>query len=738
MTCSSSFFRVLCALVAATSSLFLAAAVASQDVDIELFYGGAWHAAPTYARDGIALGRGAAGEGQESPPSSAALTIDNRDGTYNPRNPASVLYGQAGRNTPLRVSVGGSVRSVTEAASWRPQRSIDGGDAWTAVDGGGLLRRLQQGTTPLRSPAVRGVLAESPIAFWPLEDGQGSTQAASGLLGGTPLALTGTAAFGQGDGLIGSPKLIDMAKTTGQLIAEVDGSGTGWGVEFGFRCPAEESNEATVANFMRIRTSGTAAIWDFFANEDMNAFPQRENESTIGGVAGTGANGLVFDGQWHHGRLDVEDDGGGGTDATWYLDGVNMGTLNFAGVTPGHVTKVTLNYTNYFADPGTDPNYVDAPVLGYLAIYDGTTPTATTDAALGYPGELAGERFLRLGVEEGVNTVVDGDETDTQAMGPQPSDTLVNLLRECARTDDALMYEARDELAIVMRPNRDRYNQAAALSLSFIAGQLAGNLQPVLDDRAARNDVTVQRLSGSTARATQEVGPLNVQNPVDDPDGIGRIDTQVNVNTETDDVLLGHATWHLHKGTVDEPRYPEITVDLDAATSLVSTVNAVEIGDRITIANLPSDWATETASLLVIGIKESIGTHRRLVTFTTVPASPYEIAIVGDGAAGATDLRGQAIDTDNATLDGAHNSTTTSLSVAMSAGSWTTDSDDWDTGQNGGGLFVIVGGEVARVTNITGASSPYTLTVVRSVNGVVKSHSSGAVVHVRYPAVVGL
>lgn len=716
-------------------------AVADHETSVDLFYDGQWNDAPVYTRDGITVSRGAPGEGQDSPPSTAALTLDNRSGDYNPRNPTGALYGLAGRNTPMRVVSDGSTRSTTEAASWAPQRSVDGNDAWTPVEGGGILRRLQQGSTPLRSPAVRGVLAEDPIAFWPLEDGQGSTQAASGLVGGTPLALTGSAAFGRGEGLSGSPNLLDLADTTGMLTANVAGSGTGWGVEFGFRCPAEESSLPAVANFMRIRTSGTATIWDFFANIDMNAFPQREDESTIGGVAGTGASGAVFDGQWHHVQLDVEDDGGGGTDATWYLDGVSMGTTNFAGVTPGHVTSVALNYTNFFATGGT-PNYEDMPVLGYLAIYDGTTPTTTTDAALGYPGETAGARFLRLGTEEGVTTVVDGTSSDTQAMGPQPSDTLVNLLRECVRSDGgALMYEPRDQLAIAMRPNRDLYNQTSALDLSYAGEVIAPTLQPILDDQGTRNDVTVKRRAGSSARATKTTGALNTSDPVDDPEGVGRFDTQIDVNTDTDDVLYGHATWWLHKGTVDEPRYPQITVDLDApdATSaLIASVNAVEVGDRITVTNLPADWSPDDASLLVVGIRESLPPLRRLVTFVTVPASPYEIALVGDGSGFATDLRGQAIDSDAWTLGSAVTYNATSFSVASSGLLMTTDSDDWDTANHGGGLFLVLGGEVVRVTGVTGASSPQTVTVVRSVNGVQKAHASGTVVHVRYPAVVGL
>jgi len=65
---------------------------------------------------------------------------------------------------------------------------------------------------------------------------------------------------------------------------------------------------------------------------------------------------------------------------------------------------------------------------------------------------------------------------------------------------------------------------------------------------------------------------------------------------------------------------------------------------------------------------------------------------------------------------------------------WTTSSADWDTSLSGGGLYIKIGGEVMQVTAISGASSPQTFTVVRSVNGIVKTHASGAAVHVAYPA----
>jgi hypothetical protein len=67
----------------------------------------------------------------------------------------------------------------------------------------------------------------------------------------------------------------------------------------------------------------------------------------------------------------------------------------------------------------------------------------------------------------------------------------------------------------------------------------------------------------------------------------------------------------------------------------------------------------------------------------------------------------------------------------ISGPTWSTDPTDvpWD---------VTVGGERMTVTSVTGADSPQTWTVTRSVNGVVKSHAAGADVRLADPMIVAL
>lgn len=67
-----------------------------------------------YTRDGIEISRGRSDEASNVDPGECALTLDNRDGRFSPRNPMGPYYGQLGRNTPIRVRLGDP-----PAASWR-------------------------------------------------------------------------------------------------------------------------------------------------------------------------------------------------------------------------------------------------------------------------------------------------------------------------------------------------------------------------------------------------------------------------------------------------------------------------------------------------------------------------------------------------------------------------------------------------------------------------------------------
>ena len=711
-------------------------------VAVEAYIDGVWTDAPAYTRDGITLARGAGGEGQDSPPSSLSLTLE---GTWSPSDIAGPLAAVAGRNLPIRVSADGSVRTTVEAASWAPDRTLDAdgvqGDEWTKVQGGGVLRRIQQGTTPLRSPLERAILASNPAAYWPLSDGKEATALLSGIPDGRDLVL-----YGARPGVIDGPvaagaKFVDVAGGLDFVSARGPAPAlpaAGWAVEFmvyiGERVDSDE------------QVSQTALIWyvggkrwevqvgyNPFSSTPPNILIIEDHGDPFLSDSDTALDG------WNYALVTYEQVGAD-TRIELYLNGANVSSYTDVGVTLAAPNNEVIVGQ---VEPPLIPEWDFKTVgVGFLAFYALADAVDHADAAFGYIGEPAGVRFLRVLGEEGVPALVIGDEEDTQLMGAQVSDTLVGTVRECVRTDDGLLCEPREERGLMMVTGRSRYNQDPATVFDFSAGVFAPGFVPVFDDATTRNDVTAARRNGGTARVQKLTGPMNVHDPIDDPDGVGRFDTRLDVNTATDESLVGQASWHVAKGTQPDPRYKAITIDLDAAPDLIPVVNALELGQRFDVESLPAKWQVDPAALLLIGIKENYpsgaGDFRRLATLVAIPYRIYEVGIVGEND-GSTDLRGAAVDTDNSTLASGITSSATSLSVASTGGTlWTTDSDDWNPALNGGGLYIVVGGERMRVTNITGASSPQTFTVVRSDNGVVLAHLAGAPVHVAYPVRVGL
>jgi hypothetical protein len=712
--------------------------VAKQEVEVELFYDGQWNAAPVYTRDAIEITRGRGDGAQQASPAQATLTLDNReDDLYNPRNPSGPLYGLVGRNTPLRVTLDGTdVRFHGEVSSWKPRRSVefdadtDRGDAWTEVTASGVLRRLGQGDDPLHSALRQHIPTTDPVAYWPLEDGADSTLAASGLDGGSPMQVSVGQIHFTPDGPAGSAGAAEPelhAQST--LSAPVSGGSSSvwqWGVWV--RGTVQDPDSTAYVIIAQLETD--SALWQIFL-QHTGAYVSINTFGSGAGSTSISQNTYpVLDGRWHLVQLSVEQDG---ADINAYLN-VDNQELNSAIMSSRLIgTPRRIRATGRFEGTGftaVSENMASAAVA-HITLHNELSLNQMYDVGAGYIGEAAGRRIERLCDEQGVPFTSSGDLDATTPMGPQRPDTFLALLAECERTDDGLLTEPRDSIGLHYRTRVDLYNQAPTLELDFAASEIAPTLEPVVDDLDVFNDVTAQRRDGSTARAVRETGPLNVQSPTDDPEGIGRYATQITVNPQSDANLTDQAGWQLHKGTVDETRYPRLTVDLDASPGLTADAAAVVEGDVITIANLQAD----TPSLMVAGSSETIGSHRRTITFNCVPAAPYTLPEWGSGSDpnGTGPDRYSPVEGGTATAASFVSGTGTSLSVATTVGPlWTTDADDLP-------FDIAVAGVRLTVTAISGATSPQTFTVTQApVNGVTKTIPSGSTVRLWQPAIRGL
>lgn len=637
-----------------------------------------------------------------------------------------------------------------EAGSFKPGRAIKG-PAWVNVGAFGPSMRLTQGEPPKESALTRFIRGSDPAAWWPLDDAADATAARSLVAGvtvlapsgvvqytspgtGIPIPAAGAPDFAGGDAgpLLESPSV--SLQSGGQLFGVLAQASTIFRIEISAKYRRGARGENSINQYGHtllefIFAGGSYPEWTLNVDDTSVFF---DNRAVIGGGA-TGRAQVTFnpyDGLTHRYRIDLKQVGGD-IEGKLYIDGQHVATsANFDDSLPPNGTLGDLYSVELPAGAPDDISGDHMPVAAnHFTIWTNQNHNSI-DAALGYPDEPGGRRFLRICREEDLNAAVAGDPDDTQPMGPQPVDTVAAQFADIEATDDALIGDAREFLGLRMRTGRSMAAQQPVLELDYNQFHIAPPLDPVIDDQGARNDITVKRRAGGEARAVQENGPRNVQRPQDDPQGVGRYRHTVNVNTAGIGELGNHAGWHRHKGTVDEIRWPQVTVDLLATPALADAVSAADQGDLITIDNLPGDFQAHQARLLIAGYSETIHTHRRLVTFNCVPASTRDAGVYG------TDTIVSRYDSEHSTLGTGVDADDTSLSVATQAGHAL-----WITSAAFPTHFpfdVRCAGIRLTVTAITSTSSPQTFTVLRNVDGIDKALAAGEQISLFQPAYYGL
>ncbi len=689
------------------------------DLSVAVFVDGSWiDITPSvYHRAGIEVARGRSSEAGQVDPSRATFQLNNRDGQFSPRNPISWLYGKIGRNTQVRIAIGADVRFSGEISEWPPRWDVTGQDVYVPVEASGVLRRLGQGASPLKSTLYRGYtsLARPPVAYWPCEDVDGATRIASGI-GGPPMTFKGaTPTFGQFTDFKCSEALPTLNNSwwTGPVPTY---TGTGK-VQVWFLLHVPTGAATVGQDIITVYTTGTAAGWKLiYAASDgglkLQAFDAAGTVVADSGTIGFFVNDKLI-------RVDIELQQNG-ANVDWdfatlevgkSVGGVASGTL--AAYTVSRATSVRVNGGN---DLGTDV------AIGHVSVHDTVRSLFDLYRELNaYAGETAGRRVQRLCGEEGIAFRGVGDLDASAATGAQLPGELVGLLRDAADADGGILYEPRDVLGLAYRTRESLYDQAPVLALDYAAAHLSG-IEPTDDDQQTRNDVTVQRVAGSSARAVLETGALSVAGP---PAGVGRYDQEVTLNLQADAQVADAAGWLLHLGTVDEARYPVLGVDLarapfQADPALAAQVRALDVGDRLTVDNPPAWLPPDPITQLAQGFTETMGNFIHRVAVNCAPESPWgQAARYDDGAS--------RYSSDGSTLDTGVDSSATSLQVATGSGRLWSDAD--------GAFDVRVGGEVMTVTAVAGTSSPQTFTVVRSVNGVMKAQPAGTAVALDRPRV---
>lgn len=547
------------------------------------------------------------------------------------------------------------------------------GEARVNLEVAGILRRLGQGASPLESPLQRQNVAESTVqAYWPMEDGSDSTQIASAVPGGAPMAVSGVVDFASDDELIGSKSLPTLTASSA-LYGSVTGTFNGrWKVNWYVHLPATLPGAVTL---LRATGTGTIVTWLVSISGttiSVSGLDGFGTSVTSGSASGAG----MFD-QWVNVQLTAEQDGVNVDWAlAWYpiIDPIALGAT-FSGSLSGSVGVITA--VAYPAD--ADGAGI---AMGHLSVLDAAGVSTPSDAAIAWAGETAADRMARLCAEQGISFRIIGDPATTERMGAQQIATLLTLLDDAADADSGILYEQPDAVGLLYRTRESMYNQPPNMVLDAHQQQIQNPFQPILDDQRVRNDVTVTRVGGSSVRVID----------ADSVERRGTYDDSVTLNLYADTQISGAAGWRLHQGTVPGMRYPALTTNLGVAPEVIDDWLTTDVGSQVHVINLPPQHPSETVRVIAEGYSEPISPTTWEPEMNCSPASVWDVAVIdGDGVTDQYLLR---LDTDGSELTLDVDATDTTFVVTVTDGPpWTSDNAETP-------FDIRINGERVTVTDV--------------------------------------
>ena len=676
------------------------------------------------AKAGITLSAAGAPNASSPSPSQINLTLDNDDGALTAKNPNSPYWPNVVRRVPLKVGITwpGATDPPYEiltalVTGWPLQPLAGPRVVRVPITAVGRLRWLQRTGRVVQSPMSRTIASSSPTVWWPLEDVTGASQGASGVAGGSPMTTgsVNSVVFGSVAGTGGTAALPDFS-SGGTLNGQIWTSATSWRLEFVLKCPSVSvGGFATALQIMPAAATGSPIdLWEFGVNNPADGGGYLQWSADGGSTSDIRSTNVTLDDDaWHHVRIDFSTSAGS-YKAIVTIDGVSALTWTTA-----------RDYTPPRGiHPGGAFGSSNISSLGQLAIWAPWAGTVNTFSAFsGYAGETAAARVARVCLENGIPVTVIPSTDPAQPMGAQGVDTPWNILAACATADNGTIHDAGPLGRLVYSSGAYRYNQAAQMTVTYNLSQINDGLAGTYDDQDLVNGWTYQRTGGSSA----------TYDDVDSEAIEGVLVSQETVNAFSDAQLTDMASFRTHLTTFDAFRMPSIGINLRRSPEKAQSLLALTIPARLDPVGLPSPYPPDQMIQFIEGWSAELDKDRWLVDFVCRPYGPWVMGVYD------TSKYDSGSSTLNSSVAKGAGGDSVALSVATAdpGDLWTLDSNEWTVGVRGP-LYVYFDGEVGQVTNITGATSPQTITVTRGVNGVAIFHPAGREVHVYPQAVVAL
>lgn len=559
--------------------------------------------------------------------------LDPDDGSY---------VDSAGR---VWVTAAGNVfnpvyRFVGRVSSWPPEADLSGHDVWVSIEANGIFHALGKSRRNERSPLELRYSSVNPLAYWPIEDETGAEQAGSAILGGRAGRASGGVLFGADTSLPGAARGATLPEGEAiQFPVDMRSGVTEWSLAWSHKLA---NTSIALANLLTIETTGTAARWEITADEDEYRWNLFDIDGNSVDVASSTYGPGCEPGNWVTMLIYARQVGG---DVEWVPvwrhlrqnGGYTFGSpRTFAG-TLGGVYRVRLAGEADAADQAVNHLIVDTTNLDDVAISG-----ELNDPHAGYAGEYPTERFDRLCSTRGLSRFTLGQPGVPLRMGAQRPVPLRDELQACATTDGGVVLEDRQRWGLIFRP-RQTLHHAQPLEVPWTA--TAPPFKPTDDDQLLLNDVSVRRDGGSSTRVVQLSGPNNINEPEDDPDGVGVYDGELTISA-ADDLRLGEvASTRKELGTTPEPRFGSLHFDLTSSAftsdpELLGRVAALDTGDLLRLTGPPEWLPPDDIDQVIQGYTEEIDAYDWDIHFNATPGRLYAPTYRDDAALARRDTGG--------------------------------------------------------------------------------------------------
>lgn len=584
----------------------------------------------THLPAGITIRRGRGDETDKVQPSDLKLRLDNVDGRF---TLGSATYGIR-IDQRIRVKLNGVTRYTGKVQDWPttwPSPTASYAEVQiTAVDRLTPLSRRK-----LRTIIENEILVDAPEAYYPLGEAAGSLTAgdASGHGGptlvqagfGAPVAfgavgpiggeeLTAASFTGADKYLASTAPALGVGTLTVEAVVLRNGNVPGIpnpGAPRPFWESASSSDTADVLG-VGITTGGLVQVW---IHTGSTIAPYMTSTS------------VVTDNAFHHVAVVIRP---GGT-SELYVDGVLEVSYSGAGLDSWSSTGSGPVLGGYYQAGG------HVGTLAHVAWYTTALTAAriashATAALTGAAGDRSDQRLARLasyaGIPAGDLALEVGTLTSMPAL-PMAGTSVADGIEAIESAEGGAVFFAGDERLVMHNRQHRTLEAAGAAALALSAADVNhDDLVISADKQYLLNYLTGSREGGATQIVADQAS-------IDQYD---QYPEDLSLAVTTDDEVLDALTWRVAAYAQPKPRLSTMTLDLLTLSSAQQAAAlALELGDRLTVASLPSQSPIATADLIAEGWTETVTEADWSMTFNTSPASVVQAWVLGDATLGVLD-----------------------------------------------------------------------------------------------------